>query len=120
MVQKYEVIFYDLPNGTEPAIDFINLQSIKMTAKILRTIGLLEEYGPTLRMPYSKHLEDGIFELRMQVGTDITRILYFFMVGQKAIITNGFVKKTQTTPLIEQDKAKKYREEYLARSSGKE
>ena len=49
MVQKYEVIFYDLPNGTEPAIDFINSQSIKMTAKILRTIGLLEEYGKNIQ-----------------------------------------------------------------------
>ncbi|MFQ9111530.1 MULTISPECIES: type II toxin-antitoxin system RelE/ParE family toxin [Butyribacter] len=34
--------------------------------------------GNMLRQPYSKHLEDGIFELRCKFGSDITRVLYFF------------------------------------------
>lgn len=76
---------------------------------------LLEQNGNELRAPYSKALEDGIFELRVQQGTDITRILYFFMVGHKIIITNGFVKKTQKTPQREIELAKKYRAEYMER-----
>ena len=43
MNQQYEVIFYDMPDGREPAIDFINDQSVKMASKILWTIDLLEE-----------------------------------------------------------------------------
>ena len=35
-----------------------------MRAKVVRTVGLLREEGPSLREPYSKHLEDGIFEIR--------------------------------------------------------
>ena len=66
-------------------------------------------------MPYSEQLEDGIFELRAKVGSDISRVLYFFFVGNKAILTNGFVKKTPKTPEAEKDKAKKYRAEYLSR-----
>lgn len=88
---------------------------MKMRAKILRMLMLLEQNGNELRAPYSKALEDGIFELRVQQGTDITRILYFFMVGHKIIITNGFVKKTQKTPQREIELAKKYRAEYMER-----
>ena len=54
----------------------------KMKAKLLWTIAYLESAGTDIREPYSKHLNDGIFELRAQVGTDISRVLYFFMVGQ--------------------------------------
>ena len=48
-----------------------------------------------LREPYSKYLEDGIFEVRGKVGNDISRVLYH---GGKIILTNGFIKKTQKTP----------------------
>ena len=112
---KLEVEFYDLPNGREPAKDFLVSLEPKMRAKMLWTIQLLQENGTALRMPYSESLEDGIFELRAKVGSDISRVLYFFFVGDKAILTNGFVKKTQKTPEAEKDKAKKYRAEYLSR-----
>ena len=66
-------------------------------------------------MPYSEKLEDGIFELRAKVGSDISRVLYFFVVGRKIILTNGFIKKTQKTPKSEIELAKKYRADYLSR-----
>ena len=57
----------------------------------------------------------GIFELRAKVGSDISRVLYFFVVGKKIVITNGFIKKTQKTPNNEIELAKKYRNEFLNR-----
>lgn len=57
-------------------------------------------------MPYSENIGDGIFELRSIVGNNITRVLYFFMEGNTAILTNGFTKKTQKTPVGEIEKAK--------------
>jgi phage-related protein len=117
---EYEVIFYDLPDGTEPALKFIDSQPLKMSIKILWTISLLECKGPSLRMPYSEDLGDGIFELRTILGSDITRVLYFFVVGKKAILTHGFNKKTNKTPPAEIERAKKYRAEYLSRKDGKE
>ena len=86
-----------------------------MRAKVLRTVSLLGDSGPTLREPYSKPLDDGIFEIRTKFGSDITRVLYFFVVGKKVILTNGFIKKSQKTPLAEIELAKKYRAEYLSR-----
>lgn len=64
-----------------------------MRAKIFMMLEFLEDKGPALREPYSKPLGDGIFEIRAKQGREITRVLYFFVVGQKIILTNGFVKK---------------------------
>lgn len=64
-----------------------------MQAKLFRLLELLELKGNELREPYSKLLSDGIFEVRAAQGNNITRVLYFFVVGRKIILTNGFVKK---------------------------
>lgn len=69
-----------------------------MRAKLLGILEILQEKGNLLREPYSKHLEDGIFEIRGKVGTDISRVLYFFFYDRKIILTNGFIKKSQKLP----------------------
>ena len=79
------------------------------------TLKVLQEQGNRLRKPYSKHLEDGIFEVRGKVGSDISRILYFFYYGGRIILTNGFIKKTQKTPRGEIEKAKLYRKDFMER-----
>ena len=87
----------------------------KLRAKVANTIGILQDNGYELREPYSKHLSEGIFELRAKVGSDITRVLYFFYVDRHIILTNGFIKKMQKTPQSEIEKAKRYRADYLQR-----
>lgn len=114
-MQSFEVIFYEKGDGTEPVKDFLLSLDIKMRAKMTRMIALLEMYGVSLRMPYSEFLDDGSFELRAQVGSDISRVLYFFVVGQRIILTNGFIKKSQKTPPAEIQRAKRYREDYLSK-----
>ncbi len=114
-MQELEILFYEKPDGTEPAKDFLLKLDLKMRAKMLRTIELLQKNGTSLREPESKPLEDGIFELRAKVGSDISRVLYFFMVGRTVILTNGFIKKTQKTPKSEIERAKRYRSDYLSR-----
>ena len=119
-MEGYEVIFYDKADGTEPAKDFILSLDKKMRAKMLRTVSLLASNGPDLREPCSKPLGDGIFELRAKVGSDISRVLYFFMIGRRVILTNGFIKKTQKTPQAEIERAKRYRADYLGRKENKQ
>ncbi|MBR4669474.1 MAG: type II toxin-antitoxin system RelE/ParE family toxin [Butyrivibrio sp.] len=70
-------------------------------------------------MPYSEHLEDGIFELRCKKGSNITRVLYFFFAGRRIVATNGFIKKSKKTPPKELRLAKERREDWLRRH-GKE
>jgi len=116
-MSNYQVLFFEKENGDVPAEDFINSLDLKMSAKAYRLIAMISENGPDLREPYSKHLGEGIFELRIQIGSDVSRIFYFFMVGRRVVLTNGFVKKTQKTPQSEIDKAKAYRKEYLEREA---
>ena len=112
---SYEVEYYELPDGSRPAEEFILAQDVKMQAKIFMALEFLEEKGPMLREPFSKPLCEGIFEVRAKQGTDISRVLYFFVVGKKVILTNGFVKKTQKTPPREIEKAKRYRADHQQR-----
>ena len=112
---KLEAVFYDKEDGTEPAREFLLSLGEKMQAKMVRTISLLEENGTELREPFSKPLGDGIFELRAKVGTDISRVLYFSVINRQAVLTHGFIKKTQKTPVAEIERAKRYRNEYLSR-----
>ena len=89
-----------------------------MQAKLFMVLEFLEEKGPLLREPYSQSLGDGIFEVRAKQGSDISRVLYFFVVGKRIILTNGFVKKTQKTPTNEIERAKRYRKDYQTRKEG--
>lgn len=114
-MQEFEIIFYETENGKKPVEEFLDELDDKMRAKMLMSIRIVREKGYQVRMPYSEELEDGIFELRAKVGSDISRVLYFFVVGRKIILTNGFIKKTQKTPKSEIERAKKYRADYLSR-----
>ena len=114
-MKKFEVEFYERDSGECPVEEFLLYLDVKMRAKILGLIGILQEKGNLLREPHSKHLEDGIFELRGKVGNDISRILYFFYYDRKIIFTNGFIKKSQKTPKNEIKRAKQYRKEYIER-----
>lgn len=112
---RFEVEFYEKENGEQPAKEFMLSLDKKLRAKLADTIMILQDNGYELREPYSKHISEGIFELRAKQGSDITRVMYFFYVDRHIILTNGFIKKTQKTPQSEIEKAKRYRSDYLKR-----
>ena len=118
-MSKFQVSFYTRQDGEKPAKDFILGLEKKMRTKVLRTIEILEDSGNKLREPYSKHLDDGIFELRTKVGSDISRVLYFFVINHEIILSHGFIKKTQKTPPAEIERAKLNRKDYLERMKSK-
>ena len=113
-----EIVFYETKDGKKPVNDFLHSLEAKMRVKMVQTISMLKVYGYELREPYSKPLEDGIFELRAQTGGNASRVLYFFVVDGRAVLTHGFLKKRQKTPRREIERAKKYREDYLSRKAG--
>lgn len=115
-----EAVFYDLPDGTEPANDFLQTLDTKSRAKMLRTIALLESPAVDISAPCFKYLsvgvfDAGIFELQVKVSADISRAMCFFIVGHRAIITHGFVKNERETPQSEIDRVRKYQKEYWNR-----
>lgn len=112
-MDNFDVIFYDDETGEKPVYSFLLSLDTKMRAKITALMKVLSEKGNTLREPYSKHLEDGIFELRCKQGSNIVRVLYFFDYGHKIVVTNGFVKKSNRTPRSQIEISKQYRKAYL-------
>ena len=65
-------------------------------ARINKSLGILEKYGHTARYPHTKHIADGVFELRV-IGMKNIRIFFVFN-NDEAVILHTFVKKTQKAP----------------------
>ena len=113
--QKYRtIIFYK-----DYFQDFFVKQRDKVRDKIIWTLELIEDIQK-IPETYLKHMEntDGLYEIRVQQGSDIFRIFCFFDQGQLVILMNGFQKKTQKTPKKEINKALKIKEEYETGKTG--
>jgi len=115
---KWSVEYYETKNGKMPAYEFINNLPVKLRAKAFKELELLEEFGPKIKMPYSRHIKEGLHELRIKHASDIARVFNFFFVGEKIILTNVFIKKTQKIPKKEIEKALQYKIDYEERFSG--
>jgi len=100
-----------------PARDFLWCLPEKVQTKVYKWIQLLEENGPELPRPYADVLRDKIRELRIGFGSNQYRFLYFFQ-GKMAVLTHGFMKKTNAVPDEEIEKAVKIRNDFLMRTEG--
>ncbi len=94
-------------------LDFYETQSENVQKKIEWILNLIQI---TQNIPdkYFKHLEDtkGLYEIRVEVGSNIYRIFAFFDKGNLVVLGNAFLKKTQKIPKQELAKAIKIKEEY--------
>ncbi len=55
---------------------------------------------------------NGLYEARIQLGSNIWRVFCFFDNGKLVILLNGFTKKTQKTPKKEINKALQLMQKY--------
>jgi phage-related protein len=108
--------FYRLPDRNSPVEAFLDSLTGKQAQKVLWVLQLIEELDMIPRQYFKKLVDsEGIWEVRIQFGNDIFRLLGFFVGGTLLILTNGFAKKTQKTPPQEIALAIRRKEEYLAR-----
>ena len=102
-------------------LDFFEKQKTEVTKKFNWTLQLIATIE---RVPqkYFKHITDskGIYEVRVEVGSDIYRVFSFFDEDKVVILINGFQKKTQKTPQNEITLAEKLRKEYFDEKSRKQ
>lgn len=82
-------------------------------ADFARLIELLAEHGPNLRLPHSRALGDGLFELRPRGRSGIGRAFYCFVVARRVVVVHAFIKKSQQTPDKELKLARKRTKELL-------
>ena len=121
----YNVEFYETQDGKSQIWEFLEELRIKAaTSKDARIqhkqaslyTELLQQNGTRLNENITKHLEDGIWELRP--GNN--RVFYFFFQDNTFVLLHQFRKKTQKTPKREIEKAKRERDDYLFRKENNE
>lgn len=89
----YKVEYYNAKVLAE-----IEAWPVDILAGYAHLIELLMEHGPNLRMPHSKAMGDGLFELRPKGKEGIGRAFYCYLVGKRVVIVHAAVKKTKQTP----------------------
>jgi phage-related protein len=108
--------FYRRPNGQSPIEEFLDSLTGKQAQKVLWVLALIEELEIIPRQYFKKLVDsEELWEVRVQFGNDIFRLLGFFDGGSLLILTNGFAKKTQKTPSQEIALAIRRKNDYLAR-----
>lgn len=116
----YKITFFEHADGTSPLWDFMEeLREKTAKSKTARIefnqisffIDLLARNGTRMASGYTKHLKDGIWELR----PGRRRIFYFYHEGNTFVLLHHFLKKSQKTPVKELERALHNRQEYLQR-----
>lgn len=93
--------------------DFLLAQPRKIQDKIYKVIEIIETYQhvpKTYLAPIKT--QKGLYEARIKLGSNIWRVFCFFDKGKLVILLNGFVKKSQKTPVREIEKAIKLMRDY--------
>jgi len=104
--KKYFIDFYiSLDSSVQEKIEYV--------FKVIKTVDLIPQ-------KFLKHIEstDGLYEIRIKVGSDIYRIFCCFDAGRIVVLFNGFQKKSQKTPKKEIEKALKIKEDYFKNKKG--
>lgn len=100
----YRHYFLEFFNGLDKDVQ----KKFNWTLELIATID---------RVPkkYFQHMTgtEGLYEIRVEVGSIIFRAFAFFDEGQLIVVANGFQKKTQKTPKKEIELAKKIKKEYF-------
>lgn len=83
----------------------------KIQARMIKLLELIEKYGANLGPPHTESIGAGLFEIRAKAQEGIGRSLYCYMKGKHIIVLHAFIKKSNKTPKLELDLAKKRKAE---------
>jgi phage-related protein len=92
----WKILLFETSRGEKPVERFINSLNSNTTAKVIHSTDLLEKHGNLLRMPHSKRLVKGLYELRVK-GKEEIRIMYTYR-SRNIYLLHAFKKKSQKTP----------------------
>jgi len=105
----HKIFFYKAPNGREPVLDYMkdlakkhDKDSRLNLRKMQDYVSLLGQYGTEIGVPYVKHIEGDIWELRPLRN----RILFVGWIDGSFVLLHQFLKTTQKTPAREITKAR--------------
>jgi len=99
---NYKIVYYN---------EKVKQQIMQLPAGILadyvHLTDLIENHGVNLKMPHSRAMGEGLFELRPKGEEGIARIFYCTQVEQSIVVLHSFVKKTNATPVADLKLARK-------------
>ena len=98
---------YSVEYFNRRVFDEIESWPVGILADYARLVELLIDFGPDVRMPHSRALGGGLFELRPRGAEGIGRAMYCFLVGRRVVVLHAFVKKTQAAPQKDLDLARR-------------
>lgn len=116
----YQIEFYETVDGFSDIIELLESLRVKAESvkdariqygQISRYIELLRINGTNLPVEITKHLGDGIWELR----PGFNRVFFFYFDNDTYVLLHHYRKRTQKTPRREIDKAKAERTDYINR-----
>ena len=117
-MEDMKVVYFVTESGRRPVEEFAKSLNVHSREKFFSVVELLEGFGRGLIFPHAKYIGDEIFELRFESVEGAIRVLYFFFDGEKVVLTNGFVKKSNKTPKKEREIAVERRETYFKTHKG--
>ena|ERR1039457_5701190 len=105
--------FFVAEDGSAPAEDWLESQSLKMQQKFAALFTMLGDAGKIFNEQKFKHLTgtEQLFEFRSDQG----RVLCFFFVGKRVILTHGFLKKSDRIAKREIERAEKAKLNFMRR-----
>jgi phage-related protein len=102
---KLTVRFFNSPSGREPVREWLK-SLVDAERKIVGHEIRAVQFGWPIGMPLVRKMEDGLWEIRVNMADRIARVL-FTIVNQEAVLLHGFIKKSQKTPSTDLDTAKR-------------
>ena len=115
----YNIIFYTTKDGTSEIQEYLQKLQKKSDKdsrvnlnKIIAYINILSKHGLNMGVPYIKHIDGDIWELRPLRN----RILFAYLNNNNFILLTIFMKQTQKTPYREIERAKRYLKDFFDRS----
>ena len=113
-----KINFFYLQSGTCPVKDFLDELPGKSAQKVIWVMQLVEDLEQVPKQYFKKLVNTAdIWEIRVQLGADIFRVLGFFNTTKEFIATNAFRKKSQKTPAQEIALAEKRKAIYFHRQA---
>ena len=89
---------YSVEYFNQSVLDEVESWPVGVLADYARIVELLLEFGPDLRMPHSRAMGGGLFELRPRGREGVARAMYCYSTGRRVVMLHAFVKKTRVTP----------------------
>lgn len=113
-----EVIFYRTESGDCPVEEFLDALSAKQAQKVAWVMELIEDLDVVPAKYFKKMIgTDDIWEIRVQSGNNIFRILGFVEANNLVVLNHAFQKKTQKTPKKEIAIAEARKKDHLLRGN---